>query len=79
MSSSDDGDVVIVDMMVEASVESTMLGMAVTPTAVVVVATMTVFGAVAYVPARLRPCRRSFCSRCSLSPTWWRSGWVRAG
>jgi H+/Cl- antiporter ClcA len=50
MSGSDDGDVVIGGLMAEASMESTMLGMAVTPTAVVLVATMTVFGAVAYVP-----------------------------
>jgi hypothetical protein len=42
--------VVIVGLVAEASTESTMLGMAVTATAVAVVATMTVFGAVAHAP-----------------------------
>jgi len=43
MSSSDDGDVVIVGMTAEPSMESVLPGMAVTATAVVVVATMTLF------------------------------------
>jgi H+/Cl- antiporter ClcA len=50
MSGSDDGDVVIVGLMAAPSMESVVPGMAVTATAVVVVATMTVFGAVAHTP-----------------------------
>src|SRR5438034_7112277 len=48
MSGSDDGDVVIVGMTAEPSMESVVPGMAVTATAFVVVDTMTVFGAVAH-------------------------------
>jgi hypothetical protein len=43
MSRSNDGDVVIMGMMAEASMESVALGMAVTATAFVVVAKMTIF------------------------------------
>src|SRR2546425_791477 len=43
MSGSDDGDVVIVGMTAEPSMESVVPGMAVTATAFVVVATMTFF------------------------------------
>jgi hypothetical protein len=46
MSGSHDGDVVIVGMMAEASVESVVLGMAVTATALMVMAmTMVMAGA----------------------------------
>jgi CIC family chloride channel protein len=50
MSGSDDGNVVIVGMTAEPSMESVVPGIAVTATALVVVATMTVFGAVAHAP-----------------------------
>jgi H+/Cl- antiporter ClcA len=50
MSGSDDGDVVIVGVVAEAIMESVVPGMAVTATTLLVVATMTVFVAVAHAP-----------------------------